>query len=93
MWRDHCERVVALYSSLSFDNLCSIGLQRPHETITYMFSPSGTNTMLLIPSSSHRDTRPIYHISWREDYFMPGNMITTVRRGGSERGQFVAEYK
>lgn len=49
--------------------------------------------MVLVPQSSYRDTRPIYHISWQEDYFLPGNFITTIRRGGSENGQFVAEFK
>ncbi|TCD60693.1 hypothetical protein EIP91_009660 [Steccherinum ochraceum] len=63
-------------------------------TVTYTFSPIGSSSMVLVPPSTaiNRDTRPLYHISWREDYWLAGNNITTIRRGGSENGQFVAEF-
>ena len=43
--------------------------------------------------ASNKESEPIYHISWTEDYFLLGNLITTVRRGGTAEGQLVAEYK
>ena len=54
-----------------------------------MFSQTGNNTILLTPPASNKESEPIYHISWTEDYFLLGNLITTVRRGGTAEGQLV----
>ncbi|TCD64080.1 hypothetical protein EIP91_004552 [Steccherinum ochraceum] len=62
------------------------------EGITYTFAQTGRETMVLLPPARHRDTRPAYHVSWYEDFFMKNNFITTIRRGGSEHGQFVGEF-
>ncbi|KAH8101237.1 hypothetical protein BXZ70DRAFT_118304 [Cristinia sonorae] len=60
--------------------------------ITYTFSPIDANSMLLLPPQTAADSRPLYHISWYEDFFRRGNMVTTVRRGGSADGDFVGMF-
>lgn len=65
----------------------------PSQPVTYHFSQVTDNTMLLIPSQESSSSRPVYHISWREDYFISGSMITTLRRGGTGDGQYVGMFE
>ncbi|TCD60692.1 hypothetical protein EIP91_009659 [Steccherinum ochraceum] len=61
---------------------------------TYTFAQTGTNIMTIIPQTEGLDieTNPVYYVSWKEDFFMPGNFITTVRRGEGEESHFVGEF-
>jgi hypothetical protein len=59
----------------------------------FTFSPFGTNTMLLLPHPLSPNSRPLYHISVSNDFFRPHIYITTIRRGGSDQGEIVAEIK
>ncbi|KAK0213462.1 hypothetical protein DFS33DRAFT_1483145 [Desarmillaria ectypa] len=59
------------------------------ERVTYLFRPLSPNTMVLVPP----DLRPQYHISVGSNCFIPSSYITTVRRGGSENDEFVAEFE
>lgn len=72
-----------------------VALQVPAkpEPVTYQFSQIGSNTILLTPSRDAQDQRPLYHISWYEDYFVPYNWITTIRRGGASDGQYVGMFE
>ncbi|KAI0795409.1 hypothetical protein C8Q75DRAFT_448615 [Abortiporus biennis] len=63
-----------------------------NEPVLYTFSSISMNAMILVPPATHPDTSPVYHISWREDYFRPGSFITTIRRGGNENGRYVGEF-
>lgn len=67
--------------------------QLPTETITYSFSPSSLNSMILVPSPHAQDTRPRYHITVNVNCFMPLSHITTVRRGANEFGEFVGDFE
>lgn len=58
----------------------------------YSFSSLGHHAMLLLPETDIIDTRPLYHISWREEFWAPGTIVT-VRRGGSENGQRVGHFR
>ncbi|OJA19555.1 putative protein 3 [Rhizopogon vesiculosus] len=59
----------------------------------FTFSPLGTNAMLLLPHPLSQNSRPLYHISVSSDCFRPHIYTTTIRRGGSDQGQVVAEIK
>lgn len=48
--------------------------------------------MVLHSPLTTSDTRPLYHISWRQDYFSPLSVVTTIRKGATEDGMFVAEF-
>lgn len=48
--------------------------------------------MVLLPSLTAEDSRPLYHISWRQDYFSPLSVVTTIRKGATGDGAFVAEF-
>ncbi|TCD64079.1 hypothetical protein EIP91_004551 [Steccherinum ochraceum] len=61
-------------------------------TTTFTFLPAEPNAMVLVPPANAADPRPVYHISWSEDFFMPGNVVTQVRRGGSHNGPLVGEF-
>ncbi|KAL4253111.1 hypothetical protein ABKN59_002174 [Abortiporus biennis] len=67
-------------------------LSTSSEPVMFSFSPISTNAMILVPPATYPDSRPLYHISWREDYFNPGSFITTIRRGGHEGGRYVGEF-
>jgi hypothetical protein len=49
--------------------------------------------MVLLPPPESPDTRPLYHISVQMNCFMPFSFITSIRRGGTERGEFVGEFE
>ncbi|GJE99004.1 hypothetical protein PsYK624_152420 [Phanerochaete sordida] len=49
--------------------------------------------MLLLPSASDSDSRPLYHISVELSCFSPASHITVVRRGSSENGLYVGEFQ
>lgn len=68
---------------------------RPHTTgpTTYTFSTLSFNSMLLLPPSDAIDTRPLYHVSVAHNCFMPLSYITTVRKGGTENGEFVGDFE
>ncbi|TFY70287.1 hypothetical protein EVG20_g2723 [Dentipellis fragilis] len=57
------------------------------EPITYTFSPSSFNSMLLLPPATAADSRPLYHISVHQNCFIPTSFATVLRRGASEQGQ------
>ncbi|KAJ3547060.1 hypothetical protein NM688_g5443 [Phlebia brevispora] len=65
---------------------------RPQVPVRYSFSQSGSSSMILVPPSTALDTRPLYYISWRQDFFNPISVVTTIRRGANESGPFVAEF-
>ncbi|KAH8097035.1 hypothetical protein BXZ70DRAFT_944003 [Cristinia sonorae] len=70
----------------------SASIPRNPPVITCTFDQISSHAMILVPPSSMMDTRPLYYISFKEDFFLPGNLITTIRRGGSENGKFVGEF-
>ncbi|KAI4528300.1 hypothetical protein K523DRAFT_367866 [Schizophyllum commune Tattone D] len=70
-----------------------VDARRPTEPITYVFTPSGANAMLLLPPSQAADSRPLYHISVAMNVFVPTSFITTVRRGGTEEGPIVGDFE
>jgi len=49
--------------------------------------------MLLLPPPESQDTRPLYHISVAMNCFIPSSHVTTIRRGASEYGDYVAEFE
>ncbi|KAL1739727.1 hypothetical protein HDZ31DRAFT_68647 [Schizophyllum fasciatum] len=70
-----------------------VDARRPTEPITYVFTPSGANAMLLLPPADSADTRPLYHISVAMNVFVPTSFITTIRRGGTEEGPIVGDFE
>ncbi|ETW77322.1 hypothetical protein HETIRDRAFT_118485 [Heterobasidion irregulare TC 32-1] len=62
------------------------------EPSTYAFCPLSSNSMLLVPPAS-AGPRPHYHVSVHLDCFNPTSYSTVVRRGESEAGQYVGEFK
>lgn len=63
----------------------------PQNPIRYTFSSTGRRSMILVPIAV-RNAPPLYHISWRDDFWILDSIITTVRRGGSEDGRLVGEF-
>ncbi|PBK80512.1 hypothetical protein ARMGADRAFT_1020888 [Armillaria gallica] len=59
------------------------------ERVTYSFLPHSLNTMVLVPL----DLRPRYHISTGSNCFIPSSYITTIRRGGTEHDELVADFE
>ncbi|THU95237.1 hypothetical protein K435DRAFT_139675 [Dendrothele bispora CBS 962.96] len=67
--------------------------ERPETNIKYTFSPSSLNTMLLIPPANSPNSRPKFHVSVGMNPIIPMSYITTIRRGGTADGTFVAEFE
>ena len=78
---DHTSSVAAAVDTL-----------RRAEPIKYTLSSLGPYSMLLVPSADAAATRPLCHVSWREDFWSPGDLVTLVREGGSQEGQLVGEF-
>lgn len=66
-------------------------LNAPQKPIRYTFSSTGRRSMILVPIAA-TNAQPLYHISWRDDFWILDSIITTVRRGGSEDGRLVGEF-
>lgn len=49
--------------------------------------------MVLVPLEANWDTVPLYHVSWRDDYFRPESIVTTIRKGANEDAPFLAEFR
>ncbi|SJL18189.1 uncharacterized protein ARMOST_21767 [Armillaria ostoyae] len=64
-------------------------VSRLTERVTYSFCPHSLNTMVLIPP----DLRPRYHISTGSNCFIPSSYVTTIRRGGTEHDELVADFE
>ncbi|PBK80499.1 hypothetical protein ARMGADRAFT_1171883 [Armillaria gallica] len=64
-------------------------VSRLTEPVTYSFRPHSLNTMVLVPP----DLRPRYHISTGSNCFIPSSYITTIRRGGTEHDELVADFE
>ena len=64
----------------------------PSNITRYTFLPSGTHSMVLIPSVEAEEVTPLYHISWREDFWSRGDFVTTIRKGDSEDGPLVGQF-
>ncbi|PBK60255.1 hypothetical protein ARMSODRAFT_733652 [Armillaria solidipes] len=64
-------------------------VSRLTERVTYSFRPHTLNTMVLVPP----DLRPRYHISTGSNCFIPSSYITTIRRGGTEHDELVADFE
>jgi len=58
----------------------------------YTFSQLSHNSVLLLPSPDAAESQPKYHISTALNMFYPMNWTTTIRKGGSEQGQFVGGF-
>ena len=58
----------------------------------FSFSSTGRRSMVLIPRADAVETRPLYHVSWRDDFWCLDSIVTTVRRGATEDGQLVGEF-
>ncbi|KAJ7105745.1 hypothetical protein C8R43DRAFT_1046167 [Mycena crocata] len=65
----------------------------PLHAVNYTFSPQGFNTTLLLPPSDLPETRPQYHISVVINVMNPFSFITTIHRGASESGPYVAQFE
>ncbi|KAJ3511234.1 hypothetical protein NLJ89_g4213 [Agrocybe chaxingu] len=63
----------------------------PDHPVTYTFSrlSVSNSSMLLVPPSDAADQQPLYHIAVGFDPFNPGSIITSVRKGGTENGEYV----
>ncbi|KAK0196346.1 hypothetical protein F5146DRAFT_662 [Armillaria mellea] len=59
------------------------------EHVTYSFRPHTLNTMVLVPP----DLRPRCHISTGSNCFIPSSYITTIRRGGTEHDELIADFE
>ncbi|TCD62790.1 hypothetical protein EIP91_006408 [Steccherinum ochraceum] len=61
--------------------------------VIYLFKHTGPNSLLVTPPSSALDAnRPLYHVSWYDDFLNIGNKITTIRRGGTSEGSYVGMF-
>ncbi|KAJ7074362.1 hypothetical protein C8F01DRAFT_1100278 [Mycena amicta] len=67
--------------------------QVPTEVVTYVFSPEGFNTLLLLPPSTWPDSRPQYHIAVALNVWNPFSYITTVRKGATDSAPVVGEFE
>lgn len=66
----------------------------------YTLAPRTPNSMLVLPPSgsdaavnSDLSVNALYRISVNSNCFMPSSYITTIRRGGSEDGEFVGDFE
>ena len=63
------------------------------QPIKYTLSSLDPYSMLLVPSADEATaTRPLCHVSWREDFWSPGDLVTIVHEGGSQDGRLVGEF-
>ncbi|EIM81989.1 uncharacterized protein STEHIDRAFT_161341 [Stereum hirsutum FP-91666 SS1] len=92
----------ALHAALPFpSNAVTIGWNAPNSDtaagsnvpIRYILSPHSPNFILVLPSSDAADTRPLYRISVNSNCFIPSSYVTTIRRGGSEDGEFAGDFE
>ena len=60
--------------------------------IKYTVSSDGPYSMLLLPPVNAVDTRPLCRVSWREDFWSPGDIVTSVHDGGSDNRRLVGEF-
>ena len=60
--------------------------------IKYTVSSDGPYSMLLLPPVDAVDTRPLCRVSWREDFWSPGDIVTSVHDGGSDDGRLVGQF-
>ncbi|TFK39473.1 hypothetical protein BDQ12DRAFT_734834 [Crucibulum laeve] len=67
--------------------------KKPTIPVTYTFSPLSFNSMILVPPADAPDTRPPYNIAVSMNCFIPSSFITTIRRGGTEYGDFVGDFE
>ncbi|KAF9451190.1 hypothetical protein P691DRAFT_724711 [Macrolepiota fuliginosa MF-IS2] len=65
----------------------------PVRPVRYQFSSVGSNSMILLPPETAPDTRPVYHITVSMNCFVPYSYITTLRRGGTEAGEYVGDFE
>ena len=61
-------------------------------SVRYTFSSLGHQSMLLMPPLDATNTQPLYHVSWREEFRASGTIVT-VRKGGSEDGECVGQFR
>lgn len=63
--------------------------------VRYTFSRISDNSMILVPppSAPAAESHPLYHISVTQNLFNPFSYVTTIHRGGTENGEFVAEFE
>ncbi|EIM81984.1 uncharacterized protein STEHIDRAFT_161338 [Stereum hirsutum FP-91666 SS1] len=63
----------------------------------YALAPRTPNSMLVLPPSADAGAdsgeNALYRISVNSNCFMPSSYITTIRRGGSEDGEFVGDFE
>lgn len=63
----------------------------------YTLAPRTPNSMLVLPPSTDAGAdsgeNALYRISVNSNCFMPSSYITTIRRGGSEDGEFVGDFE
>jgi len=67
-------------------------LEEDSSLIRVTFSPAGKSSIVGHPDSISVTPTPLYHISWYEDYFLPGSFITTIHRGGNNQGSVVGNF-
>ncbi|TRM66091.1 hypothetical protein BD626DRAFT_196710 [Schizophyllum amplum] len=65
----------------------------PAGPVTYGLSAAGPNVMLVTPPEDATGALPLYHISISMDVLSPRTLVTTIRRGGTLDGPFVAEFE
>lgn len=87
MFWDHIFRQASLLTSRFMRS--SSSAQGPAR---YIFSSVGVQTMVLAPLAGNWDASPLYYISWREEYFSPGSLVTTIYKGANEHAPFLAEF-
>jgi len=81
----------SLRSSLPYQPAPQLPEEDP-SLIRIIFSPLDNGAMVVLPSSTLVSSTPLFHISWYEDYFLPGSFITTIRRGGNDQGPVVGRF-
>ncbi|KAJ8082642.1 hypothetical protein PM082_008497 [Marasmius tenuissimus] len=65
----------------------------PNDSIMYTFSQVSSSAMVLSPPASLASLGPLYHITVAPGLFNGSATITTIREGGSEAGEFVADFQ
>jgi hypothetical protein len=65
----------------------------PSTALTYSFILTRNDSMILVPPADARDGRPLYHISISANPFLPAIYTTTMHKGATEDGVYIADFE